>query len=45
MDGLTPYEFLYGNQVLLPMEFQLKTFRTVMKLGIDLVDAQQQRVA
>ena len=35
----TPYELLYGKQVLLPIEFQIKTFRTVVQLGLDLSEA------
>ena len=42
--GHTPYELVYGKQVLLPIEFQIKTFRTAVQLGIDLSKAQQQRL-
>jgi hypothetical protein len=41
----TPYELVYGKQVFFPIEFQIKTFRTTTKLGMDLSDAQQQRIA
>ena len=34
--GHTPYELVYGKQVLLPIEFQIKTFRTIVQLGLDL---------
>jgi hypothetical protein len=37
----TPYELVYGKQVLLPIEFQVKTFRTSMQLGMDLNEAQK----
>jgi hypothetical protein len=40
--GHTPYELVYGKQVLLPIEFQVKTFRTAMQLGMDLDEAQKQ---
>ena len=40
----TPYELMYGKQVLLPIEFQVKTFRTAMKLGMDLDEAKKQRL-
>jgi hypothetical protein len=43
--GHTPYELVYGKQVLFPIEFQIKTFRTTTKLGMDLSEAQQQRLA
>ena len=42
--GYTPYELVYGKQVLLPIEFQLKTFRMAAQLGLDLSEAQKQRV-
>jgi len=42
--GHTPYELVYGKQVLLPIEFQIKTFRTAVQLGLDLSEAQQQRL-
>jgi hypothetical protein len=35
---------VYGKQVLLPIEFQVKTFRTTMQLGMDLDEAQKQRL-
>jgi transposase InsO family protein len=41
----TPYELVYGKQVLLPIEFQVKTFRIAVQLGMNLSYAQQQRVA
>ena len=40
--GHTPYELVYGKQVLLLIEFQIKTFRTAVQLGLDLSEAQQQ---
>jgi hypothetical protein len=42
--GHTPYELVYGKQVLLPIEFQVKTFRTTMQLGMDLDEAKKQRI-
>jgi hypothetical protein len=42
--GHTPYELVYGKQVLLPIEFQVKTFRIAMQLGMDLDEAQKQRI-
>jgi hypothetical protein len=35
---------VYGKQVLLPIEFQVKTFRTAMQLGMDLDEAKKQRL-
>ena len=42
--GYTPYELVYGKQVLLPIEFQLKTFRMAAQVGLDLSKARQQRI-
>jgi hypothetical protein len=35
---------VYGKQVLLPIEFQIKTFRTAVQVGMNLDEAQQQRL-
>ena len=42
--GHTPYQLVYGKQVLLPIEFQVKTFRTAAQLSLSLDDAQEQRL-
>ena len=42
--GHTPYELVYGKQVLLPIEFQVKTFRMAAQLGMNLDEAQKQRI-
>jgi hypothetical protein len=42
--GFTPYELVYGKQVLLPIEFQIQTFRIAVELGMDLTEAQKQRI-
>ena len=42
--GFSPYEMVYGKQVLLPIEFQISTYRLVVELGMDLNKAQQQRM-
>lgn len=34
--GYTPYKLMYGKQVLLPIKFQLKTFRMEAQLGLNL---------
>ena len=39
--GFTPYQLVYGKQVLLPIEFQLHTFKLAADLGIDLSEAQK----
>ena len=40
----TPYELVYGKKVLLPIEFQVITFRMTTQLGMDLDEAQKQRI-
>ena len=42
--GHTPYELVYGKQVLLPIEFQVKSFRMAMQLGLNLDEVQKQRL-
>ena len=39
--GHMPYELVYGKQVLLPIEFQIKTYRTTVQIGLDLSKAQE----
>ena len=41
--GHTPYELVYGKQVLLPIEFQVRTFRISVELGLNLDEAQNQQ--
>ena len=38
----SPYELVYGKQVLLPIEFQIKTFSTMDEVGMDPSEEQQQ---
>jgi hypothetical protein len=38
----TPYELVYGKQVLLPIEFQVRTFCIVVELRLKLDEAQKQ---
>ena len=40
--GYNPYELVYGKQVLLLIEFQIKTFWTAAEIGMNLSKAQQQ---
>jgi hypothetical protein len=42
--SFTPYELVYGKKVILPIEFQIKTFIMVIELGMDLTKAQKKRV-
>ena len=42
--GHNPYELVYGKQVLLPIEFQVKTFHMVAQLGMNLDEAQKQQI-
>ena len=41
--GHTPYELLYRKKVLLPIEFQVRTFRIATELGLNLDEAQKQQ--
>jgi hypothetical protein len=43
--SFTPYELVYGKHVLLPIEFQIKTFKIATELGLNLSEAQQQRIS
>eukprot|EP00253_Pinus_taeda_P019760 PITA_19760 len=40
----SPYELVYGKEVVLPIEFQFKTFKMVVQLGMDLLEAQKHRM-
>jgi transposase InsO family protein len=42
--GHTAYELVYGKQVLLPIEFHIKTFRIEVQVGMNLDEAQKQRL-
>jgi len=42
--GHTPYELVYGKQVLFPIEFQIQTFKMAVQLGLDLTEAQKHRL-
>ena len=42
--GHTPYELVYVKQVLLTIEFRVKTFRMAAQLGMNLDEAQKQRI-
>eukprot|EP00253_Pinus_taeda_P036172 PITA_36172 len=40
----TPYELVYGKQALFRIEFQIKTFKMEVQLGLDLLEAQKHRL-
>lgn len=40
----SPYQLVYGKEVLLPIEFQIHTLKIASGLGLDLSKAQQQRL-
>jgi hypothetical protein len=42
--GHSPYELVYGKEVLFPIEFQIKTFKTAVQLGMSLSEAQKHRM-
>eukprot|EP00253_Pinus_taeda_P025705 PITA_25705 len=43
--GHTPYEIVYGKQVLFPIEFRTQNHKITVKLRLDLSEAQKQRMA
>jgi len=38
----TPYELFYGKKVMFPIELKIKSFKTTIKLGLDLSESQRQ---
>ena len=42
--SFTPYQLVYGKQVLLPIEFQIHTFKLAADLGVELSEAQKERI-
>jgi len=40
----TPFELLYGKIAMMPIEFEHKTLRTALDLGMDLSKAQKERI-
>ena len=42
--GFTPYQLVYGKQVLLPIEFQIYTFKLEIDLGVDISKAQREMI-
>ena len=37
----SPYELVYGKSPLFPIEFEIKTLRTTLEVGLDLSEAQK----
>eukprot|EP00253_Pinus_taeda_P002430 PITA_02430 len=42
--GFTPYDLVYDKEVMLPIEFQIHTFKLAADLQIDLDQAQKERI-
>ena len=42
--GFSPYQLVYGKEALLPIEIQIQTYSLAAELGLDLSEAQQQRI-
>jgi len=42
--GFTPYQLVYGKEVTLPIEFQIHTYKMAADLGIDINEAQKERI-
>eukprot|EP00253_Pinus_taeda_P034176 PITA_34176 len=42
--GISPYELVFGKNVVFPLEFEIKTLRTSLAVNVDLTDAQTARL-
>ena len=42
--GLSPYDLVYGKNVVFPIEFKIKTLRTAMEENLDLIEAHRNRL-
>lgn len=42
--GFSSYQLVYGKEVMLPIEFQIHTYKLATDLGMDLSEAQQERI-
>eukprot|EP00253_Pinus_taeda_P002711 PITA_02711 len=42
--GFTPYQLVYGKELMLPIEFQIHTYKMAADLGFDLNETQQERI-
>eukprot|EP00253_Pinus_taeda_P029356 PITA_29356 len=42
--GFSPYELVFGKNVVFPLEFEIKTLRTALAVNLDLTDAQTARL-
>ena len=38
------FYLVYGKQVLFPIEFHIKTYKIVVEVGMDLVEARKERI-
>ena len=42
--GFSPYDLVYGKSVVFPIEFEIKTLKTTMKVNLDVIEAQKRRL-
>ena len=42
--GFSPYDLVYGKSVFFPIEFEIKTFKTVTEVNLDVTEAQKRRL-
>eukprot|EP00253_Pinus_taeda_P020271 PITA_20271 len=42
--GFSPYELVFGKNVVFPLEFEIKTLRTALAVNLDLTEAQTARL-
>ena len=42
--GYSPYQLVFGKQPIFPIEFEIQTLRTTQEVGLDLTEAQINRL-
>jgi len=42
--GFCPYELVYGKSVVFPIEFEIKTLKTIMEVNLDVTEAKKRRL-
>ena len=42
--GFSPYELVFGKKPLLPIEFEIQTLRITLEIGLDVAEAQKERL-
>ena len=42
--GYSPYQLVFGKELIFPIEFEIQTLRTTQKVGLDLNESQAKRM-